>query len=201
MSMERVPVTQNIIKEIGRTQITTQLRSKQFRNTNTALASIGTCAISASAVCHNYNFEAMGNTMLTLYCASAVLMSVIKDYDKILDKWREAEAQYEEKMDPPRYTWTVANKLQHSSVTLMFISVLCDDISWHVTGECMQLISILLNLTMTTEYFTRKPRPNDQLKMIFQMLIVVFFDLYNRFGTTQLAVIGGMIQLVLDITE
>lgn len=73
--------------------------------------------ILASHHYNNYSLEIVGNTALTMIDYSVFL---IEGYLNALDKWRDEEAQYEEKNDPPGWNINLYdNKLHIATIIAM----------------------------------------------------------------------------------
>jgi hypothetical protein len=51
---------------------------------------------------------------------------MVREYERELDQWREEEANYEEKSDPPEWSWTrLGSGLMHQPVVCSVTLFLC----------------------------------------------------------------------------
>lgn len=107
-------------------------------------------AVVSSVTFGYYNFthdeiiKFFGNFTFTVYCGYSLLFSFANDYVKILDAWREEEAQYEEKTEPPEWDWRIINLFEHISTALWFTSALCGDISQlEYLAQYIQILAVI----------------------------------------------------------
>lgn len=113
---------------------------------------VSTAVISSVAFGY-YNFsqdemiKIIGNVTFTLYCGYSLIFSFVSDYVKILDAWREEEAKYEEKTDPPEWDWRIINLFEHLSTALWFTSALCGDISqFEYLAQQVQILAVAFQI-------------------------------------------------------
>lgn len=110
-------------------------------------------AVVSSVAFGYYNFthdeiiKIIGNITFTLYCGYSLLFSFANDYVKILDAWREEEAEYEEKTDPPEWDWGIINIFEHVSTAMWFMSALCGYISQlEYVAQYIQILAVVFQI-------------------------------------------------------
>ena len=114
---------------------------KNIKKAHIASAVFSSLAIGYYNWIHDDYIKFIGNATFTLCCGYSVMMTFAKDYSTILQQWREEEANYEEKTDPPEWDWQIINLFEHISTYLWFASALCSDI--HCLEYLAQYIQVM----------------------------------------------------------
>lgn len=100
---------------------------------------------------NNLSIAEFGSLLTTSYFAISLMYSYVDNYLAILDSWRFTEAEYEDKLDPPDWSWKISNNMSHIAIVLQLLASISDDVGVYMTlysyvGSTLQVAAVLCNL-------------------------------------------------------
>jgi hypothetical protein len=188
------------INEKKRLFLIKQSRCKKINKYKTGALISGSVLLVYSNIYKDITYETFGSILTTSYFLLDLGFNYVENYINQLDEWRESEAKYEEKTDPPEWNWKIVNQINHLVVVLNLLSCISIDFSeindiYFYIGNVLQLISIYLKLK--NEKWTKKIIITSGMN-IFSMIL---FILNNLFVWCPFVILATYMSVVAQIIE
>jgi len=159
-------------------------------------AIISSVALGYYNVAHLEIIKILGNTTFTLCCGYSLTMSFANDYSKTLDQWREEEAGYEEKTDPPEWDWKIINVFEHTGTALWLLSALCGYIhSLEYLAQYIQLFAAFLQVYNTIVNYSHY----RLLRSSTTFASIAILDYYQHNRALELLIAGIVLEILCEI--
>ena len=170
---------------------------KRFNKYKTYALITGTILLSYYSVNKNITFEIVGSILTTGYFTINLGFSYVENYLNQLDEWRNTEARYEEKTDPPEWNWKIINYTSHLAVVFSLFSCITQDISdysddYFYLGNGLQIISIIFKIKNDRSY-------KNLISCCMDFLSVLLFTINKFYSSTIIITIGTYIYVVSEI--
>ena len=126
-------------------------KCKTTRRYQTCALLGGSVLVVYNNVYHNVTLGEIGSMLTTSYFTLAFFFSYVDNYLMQLDEWRNNEAGYEDKSDPPEWNWKILNNISHIAVVLNLLASVSDDIGvfnvyYYYVGTLLQLAAVCCKL-------------------------------------------------------
>jgi len=122
-------------------------RSKELNKYKSYVLISGTILMSYYTMSNDMTYEIIGAILTTSYFTVNLGTSYVENYLNQLDRWREAEARYEEKTDPPEWNWKIINQTSHLAIIFSLLACIVDlDSNYYYLGNALQIVSITLKI-------------------------------------------------------
>ena len=122
-------------------------RSREFNKYKTCVLISGTLLMSYYTISNDYSFEILGVMFTSGYFSINLCFSYINNYLTQMDIWREEEAQYEDKRDPPKWNWKIINYTNHLSIIFNLLACLTElNDNYYYLANGFQFVSFCLRL-------------------------------------------------------
>ena len=188
------------VNEKQRLFLIKQSRCKKVNKYKTGALISGSVLVVYSNLYKDISCEAVGCILTTSYFALDLGFNYVDNYLNQLDNWRETEAEYEEKTDPPEWNWKIVNQINHLSIVFNLLSCVSIDFStfneiYFYIGNVFQLIAVYLKLK--NENWTKKIMIISGLN-IFS---IILFTLHNFFTWYPFIISATYISVIAEIIE
>lgn len=128
-------------------------RNKEINKYKSYVIISGTILMSCYTISNDMTYEIIGAILTTGYFTVNLGTSYVENYLNQLDRWREAEARYEEKTDPPEWNWKIINQTAHLAIIFSLLACICElDNNYYYLGNGLQIISICLKVKNDNSY-------------------------------------------------
>jgi hypothetical protein len=126
------------------------------------------------------------------------MITFADDYSKILDKWREAEAPYEEKTDPPEWNWQIISLFEHISAYLWFASAICSDFQQlEYIAQYIQIFATTCQLYNCTISYSK----SNMIHAILSCISIVCMILYQHYRNSFLLLSGTALEVASHVSN
>jgi hypothetical protein len=146
----------------------------------------GSVLLSCYSINNDIRFEVIGSILTTGYFTVNVAFSYVENYLNQLDEWREAEARYEEKTDPPEWNWKIINYTSHLAIIFSLLACITQDINddnYFYLGNGLQVISIGLRIKNDISI--------KNLTVCFMDFISILMFVINKFYSSKIIILFG----------
>jgi len=157
----------------------------------------GSILLSYYSISNNITCEIIGSILTTSYFTINLGFSYVEDYLNQLDQWRENEAEYEEKIDPPIWNWKIINYTRHLAIVFSLLACITQDIGdfndgYFYLGNCIQFLSIGLKI--------KNDKSTKNLISCFMDLVsIILFTINKFYNSIMIISIGTYIYIISEI--
>jgi hypothetical protein len=177
-----------------------QSRCKKLNKYKSGALISGSVLLVYANIYQDLTCETLGSILTTGYFTLNLGYNYVENYLNQLDRWREDEAEYEEKTDPPEWNWKIVNQVNHLVVVFNLLSCISIDLStvndiYFYIGNILQIIGLYLKL--------KDKRLNKKIIITSSMNFgaVILFILNKFFLWSPLIISATYISLVAEIIE
>jgi len=188
------------INEKKRLFLIKQYRCKKIKTYKTNALIGGSVLLVYSNIYGDITCEAIGSILTTGYFAINLGFNYIENYIDQLDQWRQSEAEYEDKTDPPDWNWKIVNNLNHSSIVLNLLSCISTDLT--SINKFYFYMGIILQLTAVYIRFKNEKLNKKTLFITgINLSSIALFVLHSSLNWYPLMFMATYISLVSEIIE
>jgi len=201
--MRKVLSADSIIPKINEKKVLYLIKRSQSRGFNKIKTSVllgGSVLLVYSNIYNDITVESVGSVLTTCYFSINLGFNYVENYLNQLDIWREEEAEYEEKNDPPEWNWKIINHSNHFAIVFNLLSCISIDLAnvndmYFYIGNGLQLIGIFFKL--------KNKSINEKIILTTGMNIisVLFFVLNKIYSWTPLVIVATYISVFCEIIE
>lgn len=112
---------------------------KQFY-TGSVVLSTTLLTLYDSGAIENMELRHLGQIIATCGYACALALQYVDSYDMQLDNWRTFEANYEDKSDPPKWSWHIIDIQKYNGELLFFIGCALNSMSYNYMFACLMKV-------------------------------------------------------------
>jgi hypothetical protein len=160
-------------------------RSREFNKYKTCVLISGTLLMSYYTISNDYSFEILGVMFTSGYFSINLCFSYINNYLTQMDIWREEEAQYEYKRDPPKWNWKIINYTNHLSIIFNLLACLTElNDSYYYLATVFQFVSFCLRIH--NDYKSTK-----NLIISFMDFTSIILFAFNRYSGNNILLISS----------
>jgi hypothetical protein len=157
----------------------------------------GTVLMSCYSITNDISYEILGSILTTGYFTINLGFSYVENYLIQMDQWRNSEAEYEEKTDPPEWNWKIINYSSHIAIIFNLLACLTDlNDGFFYIGNGFQLVSFSLRLY--NDYRSTKNIIMCLLDFISMVLFTINKFHYSNlliFSSTSLHIVSELISI------
>ena len=132
-------MTNKVIHKFGVQTIKTKPTLKQFY-TGSIIFSTTLLSLYDSGIYQNLEMRQVGQIIATCGYACAIAIQYVDGYNTQLDNWRNFEARYEDKTDPPNWSWHIIDIQKYNGELFFFIGCAMNTIYYNNTLACIMKI-------------------------------------------------------------
>jgi len=96
-----------------------------------------------SHIYHDYNIEAIGSLIVTATSIANYSLFYVDNYLHQLEKWRQDEARYEEKTDPPAWNIDIHLHSLHNIRIMQLMSAFSGALSFPLIAVICEFIAVI----------------------------------------------------------